>query len=218
VIESFVRADVGAPLLARRAAPGSLLEAPSARPLFEDRAPAPAPERHATTRGMQLFAAVETSLGSDRTSWMGMQIGTCISLGPICAAARLREARVVAGDGIWAGGTIERESVELLVGIDIPFALGDKTLSPGFAAGLGAIRTEMAGAMAGDDRDDGSAGLRADVHVTLTVPLGRRLALDLSMAADMSQATRVQWSSDMQMPAEPLVLLRFGAGLRYGGM
>jgi hypothetical protein len=210
VIESFVRADVGAPLLARRAVP---------RPaIVEEAAPAPAPppRRDPATRGVQLFAAVETSMGSDHTGWMGTQLGACISVGPLCAAARLREAKVVGGEGVWEGGAIERESTELIVGLDIPLALGKQTLSPGFAAGLGAIRTGAAGTM--DREPEGSAGLRADVHATLTVPIGRRLALDLSMAVDMSQATHVEWRSEMQMPAEPFALVRFGAGLRYGGM
>ena len=221
VIESFARADVGAPLLVRREAPvAAPVVVPRGARRFAD-GPDGAPaisQRHATTRGVQLFASIETSIGSDRTNWMGLQLGTCISLGPICAAARLREAKVVAGDGVWKTGELEREATELLVGIDIPLALGRMTLSPGFAAGLGVIRTETAAGAMQEREPEGSAGLRADVHATLTVPLGRRLAIDLSVAADMTQATRVRWTSDMAMPDEPLVLFRFGAGLRYGGM
>jgi len=213
VIESFVRADVGAPLLARRALPGSPAnEAP------EVAERAPARQRDLTTRGVQLFAAIESSMGSDHTGWMGTQLGVCISLGPICAAARLRSSNVVGGDGIWADGAIERESTDLLVGIDLPLAFGRKTLSPGFAAGLGAIRTGAAGMLENGARADGSAGLRADVHTTLTVPIRHRLALDLSVSVDVSQATHVEWRSEMQMPAEPFALVRLGAGLRYGGM
>jgi hypothetical protein len=147
---------------------------------------------------------------------MGFQLGACISLGPLCAAARLRDSRVLGGVGMWDGERIGRESVELLIGLDVPIALGNMTLSPGFAAGLGVIRTEVS-TMSGD-KVDGSAGLRADAHATLTVPLGRRVALDLSIAADLSQATRVKWTSDIQMPDEPLAVIRFGAGVRYGGL
>lgn len=215
VIESFVRADVGAPLLARREAPAAAVRADVRVP---DEGPPRSPEaaRHPTTSGTQLFAGIETSVATDDTNWMGFSIGACISLGPICAAARLREAAVVAGPGVWDTGALRRESTTLFVGIDVPLSLGAMTLSPGFAAGVGVVRTEMRGAE--DDLHDGTAGLRADVHATLTVPLRRRLALDLMISADIAQETTVRWRSELEAPDDSLLIVRFGAGLRYGGL
>ena len=204
VIESFVRDDASV-LLPVRARP--------ARVQVELAAPKPAPEPTRATRGVQVFAAAETSIGSDHTNWMGMHLGVCIQLGPICAAARLRSAAVVAGQGMWRT-EMERRSTELLLGLDVPFALGRTTLAPGFAAGMGSMWTRS---------DDGTTvgetgGLRADVHTTLSVPLTKRWALDLSVALDLTQETRIEAEHAMTIPDEPLALLRFGVGVRYGGL
>ena len=204
VIESFVRDDASV-LLPVRARP--------ARVQVELAAAKPVPEPTRATRGVQVFAAAETSIGSDHTNWMGMHLGVCIQLGPICAAARLRHAAVVAGEGMWRT-EMERRSTELLLGLDVPFALGRTTLAPGFAAGMGSMWTRS---------DDGTTvgetgGLRADVHTTLSVPLTKRWALDLSVALDLTQETRIEAEHAMTIPDEPLALLRFGIGVRYGGL
>lgn len=202
VIESFARDDA-APLLPIRSRP-QRVTIELAKPV-QPAAPASA------TRGIQIFAAGETSVGSDHTNWMGAHVGVCITLGPICAAVRLRHAQVVAGEGMWRT-EMERRSSELLLGLDVPFSLGRTTLSPGFAAGMGSMWTRSDdGTTAGE-----SGGLRADVHVTLSVPVTKRWALDLSTALDLTQETRIE--SEMPLPAEPLALLRFGFGVRYGGL
>ncbi len=211
VIESFTRSDVGDPLLASRPLP-------------------PAPERPATDiditraqaaprspRGVRLSSAIETSFGSDRTRWTGIHLGACIMLGPICAGGRLRGAGVV-----WApwAGDVERNSTELLAGIDIPFALRSWTFTPGFAAGLGHMDTRI-----GEYRIE-TGGVRADVHATLSLPLWRKLALDVFAAADLTQETRGVWGHPevmmmqhgIEIPAEPRLLVRLGLGLSYGGL
>ena len=119
MIESFTRADIGASLLAPRA---TVIEA--APPAAGDRRPRPT---HRATRGVQIFGAMETSIGSDQTNWLGGQIGACITFGPVCAAARIRKAEVVAGEGVWKQG-IDRGASETLLGIDVPFTIGRTTL------------------------------------------------------------------------------------------
>ncbi|MDQ3336415.1 MAG: hypothetical protein M4D80_14705 [Myxococcota bacterium] len=202
VIESFVRDD-GAPLLPIRphvSAPIVVVREPVAA----------APPAPSASRGIQVFAAAETSLGSDHTNWLGAHVGICITLGPICAAARLRSASVVAGEGMWRT-EMERRTTELLLGLDIPFALGRTTLSPGFAAGMGNTWTRSDdGTTAGE-----TGGLRADVHATLTVPLTNRWSLDLSFALDLTQETRIESDTMSSIPDEPLALLRFGVGMRW---
>jgi hypothetical protein len=196
VIESFTRDDLGAALL-------------EPRPIVRDTGPQPVPDR--APRGIHVVAAAETSVGSDRTNWLGVQVGACIMLGPICAAARLRKAKVVAGNGIWDGGDLARHSKDMLFGLEIPFAVGRVTFAPGFAAGLGHMKTSSSTGVTGE-----TAGLRADVHATVSVPLRTRLALDLSLTVDLTQETHVE--ETMQLPDEPLALVRFGVGLRYGGL
>ena len=201
VIESFTRDDIAASLLASREVPREPTPV----------APIATPRTRPPARGVQLFFAAETSIGSDRTNWMGAQIGACVMLGPVCAAARLRIAELVNGAGIWEG-TLDRRGSEVLLGIDVPFAIRPGTLAFGFAAGLGAMHTrdETTGT------EGRTGGLRADVHATLSIPINRRLALDLGATIDFTQETHVE--SEMRLPADPTALLRFGLGLRYGGL
>lgn len=209
VIESFTHVEVGDPLLASRTFPSE----PSVASARVD-APATRSTGLRSTRGVQLFSAFETSFASDHTSWVGAHVGACIMLGPVCAAARLRVGNVAAGPGPWEG-EVERRSIELLFGIDIPFALGRMTLSPGFATGLGQMHTRRE---VHDERAE-TGGIRADVHATLSIPLARRFALDVFTAADLTQETHVEWGPVMTaLPDEPRVLLRLGLGLRYGGL
>lgn len=212
VIESFTRIDVGDPLLASRAVPS----APPAK--VEERAPSPPPTMLRAARGVHLLSAIETSYASDRTSWFGAHIGACVMLGPVCAAARLRLSGVTDGPGVWKGD-VDRRSVELLVGIDLPFALGRWTLSPGIALGIGQLHTR--GESRGMRADTGRAC--ADLHVALSIPLTRRLALDVFAAADLMQETRVAPEELMDqapegLPDEPRFLVRAGVGLRFGGL
>lgn len=209
VIESFTRTDVGDPLLATRSVPPAPER--SSSPLEVEQVVPPR-----SPRGVRLSTAIETSFGSDRTRWMGMHFGACIMLGPICAGGRLRGASVVRDR--W-DDDIHRRSSELLAGIDIPFGVGGWTFTPGFAAGLGHIRTRVG------DAGIESGGVRADVHATLSIPLWRRLALDVFAAADLTQETRGAWDDSgmmivapVEVPDEPRLLIRFGLGLSYGGL
>ena len=203
VIESFVRDDASS-LLAVRPPPPRVNVAVVAPRAVMPTTPAP--------RGVQVFGAAETSIGSDKTNWLGAHVGVCIQLGPICAAARLRFASVVAGEGMWRT-EMERRSTELLLGVDVPFSLGRTTLAPGFAAGMGSMHTRSDDGRTGGE----TGGLRADVHATLSVPVAKRWALDLAIALDLTQETRVESEHAMSLPDEPLALLRFGVGIRYGG-
>jgi hypothetical protein len=206
VIESFVRADIGSSLLVTTAPPQPPRErevVPRAVASVSSSAPSP--------RGVHVFGAFETSFGNDRTGWIGAHVGACVMLGPVCGAARLRHATVISGPDIW--NQTERRNIELL--IDVPFTVGPMLLSPGFAAGIGVMHTH------GVTRDMSAetGGLRADVHATLSVPVWRKLALDLFVAADLTQEAHVEWGPEMvPLPAEPRLLLRFGAGLRYEGL
>jgi hypothetical protein len=214
VIESFTRIDVGDPLLASRAVPSE----PRARKLDPVDAPAPPSQMLRAARGVHLLSAIESSWASDRTNWLGVHVGACVMLGPVCAAARVRFSSVTDGPGVWKGD-ITRRSMELLLGIDIPFAVGRWTLSPGIAAGIGQLHTR------GETRDMRADTGRAcaDLHVTLSIPISKRLSLDVFGAADLMQETRAEdqhlmTDSMVEFPDEPRFLVRVGAGLRFGGL
>lgn len=212
VIESWSERDVVAPLLASRPVVVAA-EAPAAPTIVVvEGPPRPAPP---VLRGVQLFGSFETSLASDRTEWVGGQVGACIMVGPICAAARLRFASVAGGPASW-DPTLDRKGTELLVGGDVPFQVGRMLVSPGFGGGIGEMRTHVDTQSWKMHSETG--GLRADVHATVSYPLAHGLALDVSLAVDLTQATHVENTSPTPLPDEPLWLVRLGAGLRWGGL
>ena len=205
VIESFVRGDVAAPLLTPRAGPPP--PPPPAPP-----APPPAP---ASNRGrVHVFLGPDAALARDGTRWLGAQVGACVTLGPVCAAVRHRLATVVAGPGEWTS-TLERRAIELLVGIDVPLAIGGVRLTPGFAGGIGQLDTRD---RARDLRVE-TGGLRADIHATIGFAITPRWAVELAAAGVLTQATHVEGGAGpSDLPREARLLGHLGVGVRYGGL
>jgi hypothetical protein len=207
VIESFARSDVGDPLLASRPVPAP--PARAASPEIEVSRTQPPPP---SPRGVRLSIVYESSFASDGTRWTGLHIGACIMLGPVCAGALLRGAKVTKDP--W-DDDIERQTTELFGGLDVPFSIGRWQFAPGFAAGLGHMHTRV-----GESHTE-TGGVRADAHVTFSIPIWRRLAVDIFAAGILTQETRI----DDQMigattvrPDEPRLVFRLGAGLSYGGL
>ncbi|MBK9031934.1 MAG: hypothetical protein IPL61_11510 [Myxococcales bacterium] len=215
VIESFARIDVAMPLLAERAAPPRIEPTPSAAPAAEPTlVDGPARPGAAGLRRVQVFAGLDSAIASDGTRWLGAQLGVCIQLGPICAAARQRFGQVAGGPGAW-GDDLSRRAIELLIGIDVPLTLGPVALSPGFATGIGQIHTRRSSTEVRNE----TGGLRADVHATVSLAVAHRLTLDLFAAAVLTQATHVEGPADAaELPDEPRLLGHLGLGLRYGGL
>jgi hypothetical protein len=213
VIESWARTDLATPLLETRAVPAA--EARIA-------APAPAVALAPAAQGIQLFLAEETSLASDHTVWQGMQLGACVMLGPVCAAARVHGGKVIARPDGW--DRFVRKGAEAYVGIDIPIAAGRMRLTPGFAAGYGTMLTHHIGD--GDQKTGIEiSGPRAEVHVALAIPLTPHIAIDLATSAELTQATGMEThgsapSPDAAIlyPDEPRALFRFAIGVRYGAL
>ena len=200
LIESWTRTDVDAPLLAAH----HLASQPPEAPAVTAGVAAPA----VSPRGLQVFFGLETSVAEDRSTWFGTQLGVCVMLGPVCAAARVRIASTTPE---WERH-VERRAIDVLFGGHVPFRLGATTLSPGCAAGLGAVHSsEMS--VGGTE----TFGLRADAHVVWSIPISSHLSVDLSAVADVTQVIDVE-SSSGRLADEPRILGRVGAGLRYGGL
>jgi hypothetical protein len=204
VIESWVRSDVSAPLLEVRAIPPG-----------ESERPVPPVER-----GIQLIVAEETSVGSDRTVWQGMQLGACITLGAICVAARIHGGKVVASPSGW--DRFSRKGAEAYIGIDVPIAVGRARVTPGFAAGYGTMLTHHLGD--GDEKTGIEiSGPRAAARVSMSFPITARLAIDVSTTAELTQATGVEPHGDpaastITFPEGPSALFRLAVGVRYGAL
>jgi hypothetical protein len=207
VIESWVRTDVQAPLLARHqiddAGPGDLV--PRAAVVVAPSAP--------PARGVQLFAAGETALASDSSTWLGVELGACVMLGPVCASARARFASVAQGPERWQRD-LERHGVELLLGADLPRRIGRAVLSPGLAVGVGWIHTHEEGS----PRRESIGGLRVQGRLALSYPMTRRLAAELALSFEVTETEHVETSSPEPLPPEPRWLGRLGAGIRFEGL
>jgi hypothetical protein len=132
-------------------------------------------------------------------------------LGPVCAGARARFAVVV--DQPWQTN-INRHGVEVLLGADLPLHLGALTLSPGVGAGLGSMHSHEEGSA----RSAETGGPHADLHVTLSYPLGPRTAIEGALSLDVTQTTHVETSSPVALPDEPRAFGRLGVGLRFGAL
>lgn len=197
VIESFVRDDVGSPLLAVRMPP---------RPRAPEPAVVLAPPPQ-LPRGWHFFGAIETSIASDHSRWMGLQLGACRMVGVLCAAVRLRGGAVTNDGKQWSG--TRRNAGELLLGFDIPFRVSRFLLTPGVALGFGDIETKT------DNVPSRSNNFRGQVHVSLAIPLTRAFALDLSASGTLAQQVERD-PGYMTTIDEPLGYLRFGVGVRYG--
>lgn len=215
VIESWARTDLAAPLLETRAVP-ALDAAPAGIA-----APAPAVPAVPAAQGIQLSLSEETSLASDHTVWQGMQLGACVLLGPVCAAARVHGGKVIAKPDGW--DRFVRKGAEAYLGIDVPIAAGRLRLTPGFAAGYGTMLTHHIG----DSEKTGIeiSGPRAEAHVALAIPLTAHIAIDVATTAELTQATGMEThgsapTSDATIlyPDEPRALFRFAIGVRYGAL
>lgn len=208
MIESWVRTDVGEPLLG-----GHAVRLDSSDPAKSHEVMVPA-----TWRGVQVFALGQNAVASDGTDWIGAEMGACVNLGPMCAAVRLRFAQVAGGPGPFEF-MLDRAGYELLFGGDIPISIGKMTLSPGFSGGVGTVVTHVADMEDGSHKGSESGGLRADVHASLNYPLSHRFAAEVALSLDFAQSTRIEsYSPTVLFPDVPLFLARIAIGIRYGGL
>lgn len=199
VIESFVRDDVGTPLLEVRVpVPRALAPEPTRA------APPHSPE----LSGVHVFGVFESSMASDGTAWGGMHVGACVMVGRLCAGGRLRGSTVSSEDKFWS--QTRRKSGEVLFGLDVPFRLHRFLLTPGVAAGVGDVTTGPREMLSR------SANFRAEAHVAFSVPLSKSFALDLSVVGTLAQQVKREPGYMDDVPAEPFGFLRFGVGVRWG--
>src|SRR6185295_3024770 len=127
-----------------------------------------------------------------------------VMIGAACVSARGRFALVAGGPGSWRS-ELDRHGVDLLLGADLPLRLGRATLAPGLGAGVGWMHTHLDGPITSTS-DTG--GLRAEARAALWVPLRDRVALELALAVNVTQATHVEALAAAPVPDEPRWLAR----------
>ena len=198
LIESWTRTELEAAMLAPRPEP-------------EQRSVvAAAPVLVPATPRVQALTSFETAYSDDRSNWVGVSVGACVEVGPVCASVRARVAAVV--EGRWESS--ERHQTDVVVGGEVSRSLGPTITTFGFGAGMGATHTGILEAVG--MRGSETFGLRADAHASWTIPFTKTLALDFTATMDVAQVTDVETSSITRTMDEPRFTGRFGAGLRYG--
>ena len=204
VIESWVRTDVEEPLLARR--PSDDREVPDATPLIV------AAPTTVAARPLQMSALAETSIATDHTTWVGLQVGACTMVGPACLGGRLRFATVADGPGEWEAA-MDREAIDALVDLDLPLRIGPVMASSGIAAGLGWIHTHE------ESEEEGkqTAGLRVETHLSLSYGIARHVAVEARLSFELAQSVYAASTTREVLPGDPHVLAHAAVGLRFEG-
>jgi hypothetical protein len=209
-IESWVHPEIGAPLLAARAAASAVAEPAAA----EVTARAPARPARFAYRGLTLGAAAEMTSASDGTDWRALSASVCARFGVLCAGLTGRGAdnRGISMDG----GITEanRYQLEVLATVGASLSIGRMTLVPSAGIGLAYEETSRAGGadcvtqpdpsgMVCDPPyaiDDGftaySVGPRAELGLGGAFPIAGPLSLTLGVAISFAPMARSE-------PAEP---------------
>lgn len=213
LIESWVDPFQEAPLLAAR---GWSRPSPNKVPIIDDDIPRVLARSRDPVRTLGGSVALETSLGSDGSTWWGGAAATCMRLGPTCVGANVR----LASDARLSGSseTLEtgRTALDLLLVADVPIRWGDLAVTFGVGVGVGWIRSSVVGPTGAVEIDAG--GLRADAHALFELPISAALAVELRASVTASPLAHVsRYVEDGSMLAgEPRGFARLSVGLRYG--
>jgi len=243
LIESWVRTDIAAPLLAARAVDDPPTAGLAAANIPEAVTPPPmAPPAAAATGGTDAIVRAATpaaphastrlavALGADGElvhdgshAW-GASLGACLTIRVVCLGlgARLARVEAVGGEDEIAralSGT-SGYGADGLVTADLLIGVGRATLRPGAALGVGWIGTR--GMIVEHSADFNSVGPRAEARLALDWPVSRAVALELVLAGGAGASAtidRVANSRDrptLVSGVSPIV--RGGLGIRYGAL
>lgn len=213
LIESWVRPDVEAPLLAARGWPGA---GPRRSAAVDPETPPALVLRHDPVRTLGSAVALETSLGSDGSIWWGGSAATCVRLGAICAGADVRLASDSRSSGDSEVHDTARTALDVLLVADVPLRTDAFQVTLGGGAGVGWVRSHAPHAPGVVDVDAG--GLRVDAHVIVEIPVARAFAVELRAALSLSPLAHVGTYLDegLTLAGDPRGFARVSVGLRYG--
>jgi len=201
-IESRVRHDVGAPLLAVRMRPPTIAPGTTAPVAVVDTPPvASAGPVHAP---LSMAVWMENGSADDSSSWRAYAASACVRLGPTCVGVlgRVSEnAEITHDDGFTFA---ERDSRDVLLTVAAPLYVGRVTLLPSVAAGVGWMTTRQIDEPLGPPLPEGECvsdpglpaeycelppqlrvttrGGRLALGVSVSVPLGNSVALELGIS------------------------------------
>jgi hypothetical protein len=165
--------------------------------------------------------AAESAVGSDGSVWFGTRAHACVQLGPACAGGAVRIARDAGLGGDAETLESRRTGYDVLLTVDLPLSPGRWALAPGVGVGTGwvHIRRDFMSTQEGPDTAEINAGgLRADLHVTASVPLAAGVFLTLGAALGLApNAHSAPYIDEGRTVAgEPRAFGRVDLGLELG--
>jgi ribosomal protein L27 len=143
--------------------------------------------------------------------WLGGAVAACAMFGPACAA-----------DTSDAGSTndlnTKRFDAELLFDVSVPVRSRGIVIAPGAGVGLGWQHTVVPFSP-GDPLDVDGGGIRGEVRLGLSFPIGHGVHLEIGVAIAFAPLahTEVRVDEGHVLPGEPNVFARGGFGVRFGG-
>lgn len=232
VIESWVRSDISAPLLALPPPPPALPPAP-----LPPAAPAPPIQIVASRTRFAIDLAAEVGVDTDSTAWIGASLRGCLVVKTVCLGLAWR----MAGDlpSLQPNGIFDqRLAADFLGTLAVPLRVGWMRFIPSIGLGAGWLRHTAHGTLglnsvgtsidqyqiqvlevADSSVQDG--GFRAELRLVSAVYLGAgtELALGIALCASFLNSPTpmipVASSSYQPLAAAPWGLARIGFSLRW---
>ena len=223
-IESWLTRDLDDSLLSVRIQPSA--ERSSVTSATAQRADgSTSPE---TSTSTFIWFGVELLTGADESSWRGLRVGGCKTVGLAClgGAARIADNRGFDGGSLFP---VNRLLAEALVIASVPMAVGQATLEPSLGAGLGWLRTVAACVDSIPEtytRDDSQASLslhleaRIAMSFTISESLSAELAAFGALRPFADEGKRITPGGaplpdpEASLPAQPTHALGGALGLR----
>lgn len=198
VVESWTRHEVEEGLLPELAAASITTDAP--------------PSASSARSPSGIGIAFESSVGDDRSLWLGAAASGCFAIGPACVGGIVRGARDTRATGDMAGGEHRGSELHANATVDLPRRLGAFTISPGIGAGYGLSNltaTHLDMHMMQFEVSRTSHALRGELHVSIVRPLGSSFALYGDLRGDTAIART-------EAQAGPRSFVRAAVGIRFG--
>ncbi len=223
VIESWVRGDLSAPLLAAREAPAR------ARQASDRESPPPIEQSIAIeTRPIEVGVAAGAGLSSDGALWTAAHAQACVTVGPMCAGALVRYANDTESQGDSVERTTSRSALDMLVVADLPLRRGRLALTPGVGIGQTSLRARRG---SGERERVTTTGLHLRARVGASVRVTGAWSLHADLALGASPFARKLLQEEQYGPEDPndpddaaplsgvpRMHGWFGVGLLYGGL
>ncbi len=171
-------------------------------------------------RGLSVLIAPELATGSDGSSWAGLSVSGCVTIGPTCLGTRVRFWRDLEADEE-SGDTIrQRATGEIALSLEVPFTRHRIDIRPGVELGLGWIHMGdfVIQPQASNDADFDQGEVLAGAHIGASYPVSKHWALEAGLGASLALfAHRAPFTvQGAELPGVPLAFGLASLGLRYG--